>query len=193
MTRRRKGKKASTAQTTPAPAAPGRDVPLPLVSRFQVAECLGAGPTSVSRWEREGLPVAARGAGGRPSKYSLPDVIRWYVAHERARYEQHADAQNLDAERARLAKVQARKAELDVRQREGELVTVGEVAAVVTEILATVRARLLAMPGALAAPLEAAGREGGPRAVEAILRDRITGALRELAAWRPPPAPEAPA
>lgn len=146
---------------------------------------------TISKWEaHDGLPVARPGGPGRPTRYDLPAIIAWRLVRERAKYEAAAGGLNLDAERAGLAKIQARKTELDVRKREGELAPVADMAAVVTEMLATVRANLLALPSGLAASLDSAAKAGGPRAVEALLRERITGALRELAAWRPLAAPE---
>jgi phage terminase Nu1 subunit (DNA packaging protein) len=189
MSRKRLIPKAQAPPEAEKPA--GRDVPLPLVTRFQVAECLGADPTTVAKWERAGLPVAERGSGGRASKYALPAVIRWYVAHERAKYERETGTLNLDDERARQARAQTRKTELEIRRREGELVAVAEVTALWSELLGTLRATLLALPAALAAPLDATAKDSGPRAVEALLRDRMTSALHELARWRPSVAPEA--
>jgi phage terminase Nu1 subunit (DNA packaging protein) len=175
------------APTKPAaPRAPGRDVPLPFVSRFQVAEVLGAHPTTVAKWEREGLPVAARGAGGRASRYALPAAVQWFLARERTQYQTATGVLDLDAERARLAGAQRERVELQNAVRRGELLEVPAVVAAWSEILTTIRATLLALPAGLAAGLEATARDGGARAVEVVLRERISGALAELAAWRPP-------
>jgi phage terminase Nu1 subunit (DNA packaging protein) len=162
------------------------------VTRFQVAAVLGVHHSTVAKLEHDGLPVAERGKAGRPSKYALPAVVPWYIARELERVHTQAGRLDLDDERARLARMQAKRAELDVRQREGELIAVAEVATVWADLLGAVRSRLLALPSGSAMALASAARDGGPRAVEAGLRDRITGALRDLAAWRPPASPKVP-
>ncbi len=178
-----------------AKGKPGRhrgrrlDAPLPLVTRFQLAETLGVHHITVAKWEREGLPVEQRGRGARPSWYSLPQAVQWWHRREISALEERVSGPlNLDQERARQANRQAKKLDLEIQRREGELAPVAEMAAVVTEILGATRAGILALPAALAEALTAAARDGGPRAVERALREAITGALRELAAWRPPRA-----
>lgn len=163
----------------------GRDEPLPLVNRFQLAECLGVFHVTIAKWEREGLPVEERGVGKRASKYSLPAALKWFIAHERARYESVEGVSNLDAERAGLAREQRKRIEMQNAVRRGELLEVDVVTAAAGELLGTLRASLLALPAALAGILEATAREGGAPAVEALLRDRIEGALLELSQWRP--------
>jgi phage terminase Nu1 subunit (DNA packaging protein) len=155
-----------------------------LVTRYQLAEILEVAPDQVTRMEREGLPVESRGAGSRPSRYLLAKAVPWYLARERDRLAGSAEATSLDAERARLAKAQARRTELDIRRKEGELVPLAEVTEALTSLLATVRARLLAIPSALGPGLAAAA-SGGPRAAEDLVRQAIESALTELASWRP--------
>jgi phage terminase Nu1 subunit (DNA packaging protein) len=160
---------------------------LPLVTRPQLAAAFGVHAVTISKWEaHDGLPVEQPGAPGKPSRYSLPAAIAWRLERERAKYATEAGALNLDDERARLAKVQARRVDLDVRRREGELVPWADVTGPLTEILGAIRAHLLALPAALAPLLATAVQTGGPRAGEAVLREHITAALRELVAWRPP-------
>jgi phage terminase Nu1 subunit (DNA packaging protein) len=157
---------------------------LPLVTRVQIATVLGVNVTTVSLWEaREGFPVAVPGGPGKPTKYSLPDAVAWYVARKAAKNNGSGGpgGLNLDEERARLAAVQRERVELQNAVRRGELMPVGEVAAVWTEILATVRANLLALPSALAPEL---ARIEEPHAVAARLREAIYAALTALSRWR---------
>lgn len=176
----------------PQRPSPSRSrTPSPLVSRAQLVAYLGVNLRTVLRWEEhEGLPVAVPGGPGRPTQYEMPAVLRWYVQRAKAGAAAPAPGgvgavADLDTERARLAAIQRRRTELDVQQREGDLVPRAEIAAAWAEILGAVRAGLLALPAALAEPATLAAREG-PRAVEALLRDRVTAALKEAAAWRPP-------
>jgi phage terminase Nu1 subunit (DNA packaging protein) len=157
---------------------------LPLVTRPQLAACLGVHAITISKWEaHDGLPVAQAGGPGRASLYDLPKVIAWYLAREKhaAKPEGSLD---LDTERARQASMQARRTELEIRKREGQLVEADMILAAWTEILTAVRTTLLAMPTASAEDLVVCA-EKGPRAVEAFLRERIGVALTEAADWRP--------
>lgn len=83
---------------------------------------------------------------------------------------------NLDAERAHLARAEAEFAELKAALARGDLITVDEFHALVTEALEHVKARLLAVP-AVAAPLVIAA----PAEAEAIIRSAVSSALEELA------------
>jgi phage terminase Nu1 subunit (DNA packaging protein) len=163
------------------------------VTRPHLAELLGVNALTISRWEaHDGLPAAVPGGPGRSTLYDVPAVIRWYVeravqaAHRNGHGPGASDRPSLDVERAKLAEAQRRRTDLDIRQREGELVPLTEITPVIAEMLATVRARFLAQPAALAESLTAAAKTGGARAVESLLRERQTEALRELADWRPP-------
>jgi phage terminase Nu1 subunit (DNA packaging protein) len=177
------------------PAKPSKPVErrgLPLVSRPELAQALGVHADRVSHWEaHDGLPVEIRLGPGRPSKYDLAKVFAWQLARELARVRGGADGTgslDLDHERAGLANVQKRRAELAVQRLTGEVAPVAEMAAVVVELFGAVKAGMLALPSALAEELVAVAVAGGARAVERRLRDAVTGALKELSSWRPPVA-----
>lgn len=162
----------------------GKDRGLALVTRPQLALAFGVHAITISKWEaHDGLPVEAPGGPGKPSRYSLPKCIAWALERERAKH-QGTGGLDLDAERAKFAAAQRERVQLQNAVRRGELVEVEAVTAVWGELLATVRASLLAMPASLAPMI--ATLQGGARAVEALLRDRIEGALQELATWTPP-------
>lgn len=52
-------------------------LPLELVTRRQLADALGCHMQTVTKYEREGMPIAARGDRGKPSRYQLEDVKAW--------------------------------------------------------------------------------------------------------------------
>lgn len=175
------------------PGKPGSPVErraLSLVTRPQLAEALGVHADRVSHWEaHDGLPVEIRLGPGRPSKYDLAKVFAWRLARELARVRGGSGGAglfDLDTERAGLANVQKRRAELAVQCLTGEVAPVAEMAAVVVELFGAVKAGLLAVPSALAEELVAIATAGGARAVEHRLRDAVTGVLKELSNWRPP-------
>lgn len=52
-------------------------LPSPLVTRRELADALGCHMQTVTKYEREGLPIAQRGDRGKPSRYQLEDVRAW--------------------------------------------------------------------------------------------------------------------
>jgi len=191
--RRRSAKRGSGYARNPKPV-------FPLVTRPQLALALGWNAITISKLEAtEGLPVEARGAPGKSTIYSLPTVIAWRIQREVQRRiperptGEGAPPLDLDIERARLADAHRRRVELALQQLQGEVAPVAEMAAVVTEMLETTKTRVLALPAALAESVTAVARQDGPRGVERALHEAVTGALQELAAWRPPAPAGAPA
>lgn len=85
---------------------------------------------------------------GRTLLYESRDAIPLLYAV--TGYEEHLD---LTQERARLARFQGDKAELEAKRLKGELIDVNEAAEVIGAELANVRARLLSLPGKVAPEL----------------------------------------
>ena len=85
---------------------------------------------------------------------------------------------DLTAERARLAKAQAAKAERENKIAEGEFLEVAAVHRMVTGSFARVRAKLLALPSKLAPLVAPAMTEAK---AQGMLKDDIYAALNELA------------
>lgn len=94
---------------------------LPLVTRRQLALLLGVHMQTVTKLEREGLPIHSRGRRGRASMYHAPDVIRWQALREASR-QQAPTVVVLADERARLIRAQWERLERENRFRDGELV-----------------------------------------------------------------------
>ena len=111
---------------------------------------------------------------------------RWRLARVIEHIYASTDEIDLNAERARLAKAQADRVEIENEVRAGRLLEQDRVIREVGDMLAAFRARVLAIPGAVAqrVPHHLAGR------VQAELRRLIHEALTELADYRPgPPRP----
>ena len=156
-----------------------------LVTRRSLAVALGVHPQTVTKWEREGLPIAERGRKGRPSLYCESDVRAWLAQREAAA----KDLESLDlvAERARKEHWQAQLAEQQFQVRAGRLIPVDDVERTWSHQVAAVRAKFLAMPTALSDRLHRAATLEGVAAVEATLQAAIYDALRELSGAEPTP------
>jgi hypothetical protein len=87
----------------------------------------------------------------------------------------------LEQERAKLAKVQAEKIELELRQRRGKLVDVDEVGQVLAVMDIAIRDRLLAVPMAAADRALEASLTLGAAGIAEIYRVEINAALEALA------------
>lgn len=126
--------------------------------------------------------MASRGRAGRPSRYDEDAVRTWMGERDvaAAAASQGACTTFADA-RMRKELAQAAEAEQRVAMRAGRLIAVEEVDRVWSTQVAAVRARLLAMPTALADRLHRVAVTAGPAGVEAVLQAATYEALRELA------------
>jgi phage terminase Nu1 subunit (DNA packaging protein) len=177
-----KGRVKPKAATAAPPAERSR-----LVNRTELARALGVNAFTVTKWQNDGLPVAERGGPGRESRYDLALAMAWWRARETTRLGGAGGAASLEVERARLARAQTEKAQLDLELKRGQLLPVGEITRVWGNITAAIRAKLLALPQAAAERcVEEAAH--GAAAVQQVLEETIHEALRELGSWTPPPA-----
>lgn len=139
-----------------------------------IARLLDLSERRVQQLSREGvIPKAERG------NYDLIGAVRGYVRYLRDMVQKsQGGVADLPAERARLVKAKADLAELEARQRYGELAPVSETALAWAAVAARLRARLVVLPDKLA-PLVADA--GSPAAVRKLLRTAIFDALAEIA------------
>jgi len=142
-----------------------------LLGRAEVAEVYGVTPQRVTRWAGDGMPIADRGSRGRESKYDLRAVNRWWLARE-------LRARGLDGKAGDLARVQARRMELDVKTRERELLPRGQVVQEGKAFVVAARAKILSLPGRMI--------QAGiiPRERKADVNALVREALEEMARWR---------
>jgi len=183
---RRRRQEARRPPQTSAQATVGR-----LITRTELASDLGVNPITITKWQGEGLPVAVRGGRGVESKYRMADVWRWGLARERARAGAGGAGadMSLPVERAKLARVQTRKAELEVRKRDGELLESTEVMRLLAQAALAIRSGILRLPTTIAGAIVACvQRGGGSPEIAALLRPACEDLLRELAAWEGPAA-----
>ena len=150
-------------------------MPLKL-NRDQVAQLLGIHFKTVGTYiARDGLPVEQRGGQGVPWVFDLIAVHKWDLERQRRRLEARLGDPEPDPV-TRLAMIRADRAELELAQSRGEMVTLDEVSAMIRPRLIETRQRLEAMIAPTAHKM--AGRERG--ACVRILRRRLTAALNPL-------------
>lgn len=144
-----------------------------LLNVDELAELFAVTPKTIRSWSVEGMPVAKAGAKGRGNRslYDLAACVGWYFS-EKA----------FDDQRQRLAAAQAEKVEMENATRRGNLARHEDVIAFWNACIANSRARLLALPSRIAAPL--------PQALRAEIHEHaraiIFEALQELADYEPP-------
>ncbi len=173
---------------------------LRLFTRREVAAAFGVSPLRITKWTAAGMPVADRGQRGKQSRYDVAAVVAWRIETEVERRapvvssggRAVAAGMNLGDERAKLARVQTRKAELEMRTREGELLETTDVVRLLALAVLAIRSGILRLPTTIAPALVACvQRGGGPPEVTALLRPACQDLLRELAAWTVPAGPPA--
>jgi phage terminase Nu1 subunit (DNA packaging protein) len=153
------------------------------VSRRQCCDILGWSPNTFDRAVRDGMPVAERPSGrGTDYVVFMGDVIRWIVEQELRAAGHEPDEHvklDLNAERARLAKEQADKTELENRLARKELLPAAEVAKADEIVFAGLRDRVMAVQSVAPLLCDAALKDG-ERAVRPILREALTSALEDI-------------
>lgn len=132
-------------------------------------------------WVKLGMPIECSGGIGEANEYSVPDCIAWLIEHSvRQAVAPGSDGKGYvtKEEQARLTHFKAQMAELDYKEKAGELVPAGVVEESWCEMVAAAKAKLLALPARIA-PVAVVG--GSVREVELKIRDEVYGALEELA------------
>lgn len=147
-----------------------------LVTRHGLASLFKVTAGTITRWERDGMPVAKRAPRGQHSLFDVEAVRAWRQSVE-ASTDGNAST-SLTTSRAQLADAQRIKVELDIAARRGELVSREQV---IREGQAHVKgwtAMLRSLPrrAAQLGILEAAQVP----ALEALVRDVLT----EISSWR---------
>jgi phage terminase Nu1 subunit (DNA packaging protein) len=137
-----------------------------------IAELLNLTPRWVRQLAKEGvIPKPERG------KYDVIGAVQGYVKYLQARAEgRGVEAQDVHAERARLVRAKARRAELEVATLERSLLPFDEVVEAWQQLVAAFRARCLAMPSKLAPRLAMSET----RQIQAVLTAAVREALTEL-------------
>jgi phage terminase Nu1 subunit (DNA packaging protein) len=129
------------------------------------------------------MPVAERPSGhGTDYVVFMGDVVRWSVKRELQAAGHEADdavVLDLNAERARLAKEQADKTELENRLARKELLPAAEVAKADEIVFAGLRDRVMAVQSVAPLLCDAALKDG-ERALRPTLREALASALEDI-------------
>jgi hypothetical protein len=152
---------------------------LKLVTRRQLADALGCDPRTIAKWQDEGMPVAVKGRGGRPSRYDQRSCIAWKKQREVAATQPgHLD---LLMERARKERAQAALAEQTFSMRMRDLLPRDEVEKAWAWEVGAVRTLLLTWKTTIADKLHRASALEGLPGVERVLDEAVRDVLNELA------------
>ncbi len=165
-----------TLAVTDAPA--GTESHGDLLTRRDLAAQLGVHMMTVTKWERDGLPVAARGRKGKPSTYREADVRAWIAARETAA--KRDGLVDVAQERARKERAQATLAEQTYQARQRELLPAGEVAQIWGAEVQAVRTAILATYTTQADRVHRVATLEGVAGVERELKAIAHELLREL-------------
>ena len=123
---------------------------------------------TIDAWIAKGLPHERTKSGG----YEINSAAMMAWRCEQAMQGKTADNQlDLGRERARLARAQSEKTELELAERRGELVEVAEVRATVYELAKQARDALTLLPARLSPQLEGLDQHAIERKMVAEIAD----------------------
>jgi phage terminase Nu1 subunit (DNA packaging protein) len=165
------------------------------VSKKQCCDILGWTTYQFDKAVREGMPVAERPTS-RQTDYVvfMGDVIRWIVNQELKAAGHEPDETSpldLNAERARLAKEQADKTQLENKLARGELLRAEDVLKADEIVFSGLRDRVMAVQSVVPLLCDAALKDG-ERAMRPLLRDALTSALEDVGSAKLVGPPETP-
>ena len=122
MKKRKAAKKAKKKTTSRKTTSTTKTKPVDswrVVDRLQLAKLIGVHPDTISDYTRLGMPVIAKGGGGKKSAYDAVDCLKWW------RTQQGQDKK--EAAQTRAYEAQARLNELKIARQNGELLPRDEV------------------------------------------------------------------
>jgi len=113
-------------------------------NKNQIAEAFGINLTTVDKWRRSGCPAEKKGTN---VMFSVRQVSDWLRSRDMA----SSGTLDLGQERAKLTKLQAQKATLELEVAKGNLIPMELVVETWQGHIGNCRAKLLAMPAKAAA------------------------------------------
>jgi phage terminase Nu1 subunit (DNA packaging protein) len=124
-----------------------------IVNKRELTEILEVDRSTLTTWQKAGLPIAVDGTRGTENQYSTRDVIDWMVRREvvKAVGDRQEDGYlDSDQELARLRCAQANKVEIEVALLNGRVLDADEVMLAMGKVDAEVKSAILSMPSRLA-------------------------------------------
>ena len=120
------------------------------IDQAQAAYLLGVDSRSISTWAKRSidpLPIAKQGKRGQPNEYDPAALVLWFVRNELSKLSiEDGELLDLNNERAKLARLQAKKVELDLFVREGKMIDVELAGERIERVFLGCRAHFLALP-----------------------------------------------
>lgn len=166
-------------------------MPAPLVTRRELADALGCHMQTVTKYEREGMPIAKRGDRGKPSLYQPEDVRAWLAQRADGAQAPVAAIELADVRDAWVEEIAAIRALLLSRYASGA----GRVHRAAAQGVAGVARELQAITAEILRALAAGERPASPVAVMRPARparaSMVADTLRQARALYAPPAPVA--
>jgi phage terminase Nu1 subunit (DNA packaging protein) len=174
------------------------------VNRRQLSDILGISMPTVTAWVGEGMPFTREGSKSAEWEFDTRETIEWMAANKlktkgkpanKGRNpfgEEDESVESLEEAERRKMIANADRAEVLVAKEAGILVPISEVASVVAEENARVRARLLTLPNELR-PKVLTFLAEDRKAAEQLLADVeavVLDALGEIRSWAPAVEPE---
>ena len=148
-----------------------------VVTRTQLARIYGKTIETIGVWRGHGLPSLDERGKRNAVLFYLPDVIQW-----REQYVQGSDVLSAQAEKARLDKYRANKAELEYHLLLSELAPTSDVIKCISGYIADCVARLMSIPNKLGPVVFGAATI--PKAVK-LIRAELYDCVSELAELNP--------
>lgn len=150
-----------------------------------LASMLGVTRETINAHVRDrGAPIVFQGRAGVPSRISAGEYLAWRLAEQERTIlqadsddDEDGESFNEKREKARRAKYLADITEMDALERQGQLVTIDDAAAALSEELSTVSAALSNIPGRLSTRLSTMS---DPREIRGYLKREIDGVLRGM-------------
>tara|TARA_B100000780_G_scaffold7817_1_gene5754 strand:- start:19191 stop:19706 length:516 start_codon:yes stop_codon:yes gene_type:complete len=139
-------------------------------NRTQIGEAFSVNLTTVDKWRRSGCPATK---DGQNVLYSVREVSDWL----RSRDMESSGTLDLGQERAKLTKLQAQKATLELEQQRGNLVPMELIVETWQGHIGNARAKLLSLPPKAAAQVLGVDNY---LEVEQLLTELINESLDEL-------------
>jgi P27 family predicted phage terminase small subunit len=152
------------------------------ITRRELAARLDVHMMTITKWERDGMPIAERGERGRPSLYDEAEVRAWIQARDEAVKSGHTV--DVAQERAKKERAQAALAEQTYQIRAGELVSRADWELAKAAENSAIKAHLLGWSTTLADRLYRAATLEGVPGIERLLAETVREVLRELADGR---------
>ena len=120
------------------------------VTQTEFAELVGLTTRQIRNMEKSGIPHRA---SGNRKLYPVPAAILWWRDREVERAVASVEVGDIEAARLRKMQAEAARSELELARERGDLIHVDDLEQLHQAPLATIRARLLALPGQIAAEL----------------------------------------